>query len=69
MTVYIEYTNLKGNFRVNSEHGDLRRPLPGLMVQVVVEDDALIGELDVLELGHPPLAELNTVVHQLGRDV
>ena len=69
MTVY---ANLKGDLRVKSERGDLltpRRPLPGLMVQVVVKDGALRGELDVLELGHPPLAELHTVVHQLQRGV
>ena len=35
------------------------------MVQEVVKDSALGGKLDVLELCHPPLRELHTIVNKL----
>ena len=50
-----------------------RQQFLGLVVQEIVEDGPLVGELDVLEFRHPPLRELHTVVHQLlqgeGREV
>lgn len=41
------------------------KELLGLLVDEVVKDSALVGELDGLELGDPPLAELCTIVHKL----
>ena len=35
------------------------------MVQEVVKDSTLGGKLDVLELCHPPLGELHTIVNKL----
>lgn len=35
------------------------------MVKEVVKDGALGGELDVLELCHPPFGELHTIVDKL----
>ncbi len=37
----------------------------GLGIDVVIEDSTLTWEFDCLKLGHPPLAELYTVVYQL----
>ena len=61
-------TNLQRHLRVQYKLGDLlspRQPFLGLVVQEVVKDGTLRGKLDVLELCHPPLAELHTIVHQL----
>ena len=61
---------LERNFSIKDKCGHLLSPvcpLVCLIVQVVVKDGPLRGELDVLELRHPPLGELNSVVHKLGR--
>ena len=60
--------HLQWCFSIEFELGHLLtpwQPLPGLVVQEVVKDGPLRGELDVLELCHPPLGELHTVVYQL----
>ena len=51
-------SHLEGHLRIELKLGHLLapgEPLPGLVVQEVVVDGPLRGELDVLELCHPPL--------------
>lgn len=62
------YVNLKRQLRVQLEGGYFLCPggeLLGLPVNAVVKDCSVGGELDGLELIHPPFAELHSVVSKL----